>query len=341
MSVKSAIITGVTGQDGAYLAKQLLDDNYSVIGIHQSGRENLWRLDSLRVTDDSKFTLEWIDFSDFSIVSELVQTIEPNQIYNLAAVSSIFEANEDPLTTTKINSFLPIAFLDAIRGSDIETRFFQASSAEIFGDNRNLIQTESTLLAPAGPYAVSKAYAHRMVEHYRDHFGLFACNGIFYNHESPLRGEKFLSKKIITAFVQIASGVREFIEVGNLDAKRDWGYAPEYVSAMRNILSHNQPDTFILCTGSQYSVREFIDIVAKELNIHIRWHGSGMEEKGINKESGEVIVKIHSDYYRPEAHDIRTGDASKASRELNWKARTDLKELCQKLITYELKTKNY
>lgn len=337
MKNKTALITGITGQDGAYLAEQLLQDGFQVIGLHQPKRKKFWRLQELSLLENSRLQLIAHDLSDFESNARLISEYQPDETYNLAAISSLAEAKNNPLNAGRINGFMPVSLLDACLHNGGSGRFFQASSAEIFGPNRAEPQTELTALAPSGPYAISKAYAHRMVQFYREEHGLFACNGVLYNHESPLRGEMFVSRKISSDLIKVLAGHKEFLEIGNLDAKRDWGYARDYAQAMRKMLAADEAQDFILCTGHQETVRNFVTLVCEALDVKIEWHGSGFGEVGINSHTEQVIVKISQQYYRPEKQENTTGIPDKAAQILGWRAQTTLKQLCEMMVEADLR----
>ena len=330
--VKSAIITGISGQDGAYLAARLLDHGYQVHGTIRSPDTALWRLKDLGISTHPNLKIIHHDFTNLDANLTLITRIAPQEFYNLAAVSTIGEANEFPFQTAQVNGFAVVAILEAIRQIGLGIRFFQASSAEIFGANRTNPQTENTRLAPSGSYALAKAYAHQMVELYRELHGVFACNGILYNHESPLRGEQFVSSKIVKGMVAVSRGEVQSVEVGNLNAQRDLGAAHDYVIAMHNMLQAKQAGSYLLCTGKLASVRDFIVLTAGNLAIDIEWVGEGLNETGIDRQTGDVVIQVNEKYYRPEPKNFATGIPEKARTELRWKASTDLNELCAEMV---------
>ncbi len=339
MHSKSALITGVTGQDGAYLAKRLLDDGYCVIGTYHDDNSSFDRLETLEILNHPNLTLQPHDLTHHTQSRELIFRWSPNEVYNLAGVSTIANADLHPLSTSEINALAPVTFLEAIRVHNPKIRFFQASSSEIFGSNRQSIQTESTKLAPSNSYGISKAYAHQMVEFYRDKYGLFASSGILYNHESPLRGLGFVTRKITSGLVNFLNNPDEFIEVGNLNAKRDWGHANDYVEAMTLCLNNETPRDYIISTGKMESVRSFVSLACDALNLKILWEGTGLSEKGIDLATGKTIVQINPKYYRPEPSENKTGTPKMAFDKLGWKATINLRQLCQEMISADLANK--
>jgi GDPmannose 4,6-dehydratase len=335
---KTVLITGITGQDGAYLAQKLIHEGYRVIGTHWQQKPNVWRLEALNILNEPNLILRQHDLEDLQANHQLIQQTMPDEVYNLAAISTLAAADQAPYKTSLINALAPVSFLDAILNTNKNIRFFQASSAEIFGTNRSEIQTEETKLHPANAYALSKAYSHNMVEFYRLKHGLFACNGILYNHESPLRGHEFVTRKITSGLAKLSKNHNEYIEIGNLDAHRDWGHARDYVEAMSLTLSAKTPDTYILSTGRMESVRTFISLACKAMNIPIKWRGSGNDEVGINQDTGHIIVRVNPKYYRPEPSNIATGSPNRAFEQLGWKASVNLTELCNSMVTADLST---
>ncbi|MEM7358810.1 MAG: GDP-mannose 4,6-dehydratase [Pseudomonadota bacterium] len=329
---RSALITGICGQDGAYLAQHLLANGYEVIGTHRSGEPDIWRLEKLAIAAHPKLTLKQLCLSDTTGLNSFITQQRVDEIYNLAAVSTLKQAEENPLLTSQVNGLAPVAMLEAIRRSGRKIRFFQASSAEIYGRNRAQPQTENTPLAPDNVYAVAKAYAHQMVEYYRRHHQIFACNGILYNHESPLRGSEFVTRKISDSMLGIANGSLSCLEIGNLAAQRDWGYAKDYVQAMHKMLSVDQPDSYILSTGKLTTIREFVELAATGVGIRLAWEGAGMDEVGINQANGKKIVVINPKYYRNEDHTTATGNPSKVKAQLAWAATTSVAELCRFML---------
>ncbi len=336
MNNKTALITGVNGQDGAYLSQLLLEKGHTVVGTYRHARPDLWRLEKLGILEHSNLNLVHHDLAKLDKNLGLIQEHHPDEIYNLAAISSLASAENNPYQTSLVNALAPVSFLDAIYQTDKSIRFFQASSAEIFGDNRNQGQTEETALSPANCYAHSKAYSHKMVELYRTKHGLFACNGILYNHESPLRSHEFVSRKITSGLASLSAKTGSYIEIGNLDARRDWGHAMDYVKAMTLSLEAETPDSYIISTGKLESVRTFVSLACSSMGVKIRWEGSGLDEVGINTETDNVIVKVNPKYYRDESTQLAESKPVKAYRELSWKAQHGLKELCESMMSDDL-----
>ena len=335
MARKTALVTGVTGQDGAYLSARLLEHGYRVIGTFSSNRTNFWRLEELEIRNHPNIELRAHELTDGQANSALIRELQPNEIYNLASVSSLAEANRDPLLTGALNGFAPVSMLEAIRQTTPGTRFFQASSAEMFGLNREHTQSEDTPLMPVGPYAATKAYAHQMVQFYRKHYDVFACSGILYNHESPLRGSNFVTQKIVWGLQDVVSGKQSHIEVGNLDAVRDWGYAGDYVAAMHKMLTATTADDYLLCTGTLTSVREFIELSGQVIGLKIKWRHQGLDEIGINSADDSTIIRVNQKYYRTENPLIRTGTYTRALEKLGWRPETSIKEICRLMMSAE------
>lgn len=335
MSRKTAVITGVTGQDGAYLAQQLLNRDYHVVGLHRPGSPNDWRLQQLGIAGNTRLQLTEHELTDDNANQQLIRSLQPDEVYNLAAISSLGEANQAPLKTAMINGAAPVSLLEAIRLHKPDTRFLQASSAEIFGSNRTQPQNEETPLAPTNAYAIAKAHAHRMVEFYRQQHGLFACNAVLYNHESPLRGQAFVTRKITQTLAAIANGSATALEIGNLDAKRDWGFAKDYADAMHRMLLADSADTYLLCTGELNSVRHFVELTCQALAIPIKWQGSGTDEIGINPNTGKTLVTVNPEFYRQEPEAMNTGTPDKIKHQLSWQPNTTLETLCQLMVSAE------
>ena len=333
--MKKALITGITGQDGSYLAELLLDKGYKVHGlIRRSSSFNTGRIDHIinsKIYED-QFFFHHGDLTDASSINRILEKVEPDEIYNLAAQSHVQVSFEMPDYTAQVDALGTLRFLDGIRETRIETKFYQASTSELFGKVLENPQTEKTPFYPRSPYAVAKLYAYWIIVNYREAYDIFACNGILFNHESPRRGETFVTRKITRAVSRIKEGLQETLLLGNLDAKRDWGYAPEYCEGMYLMLQQETPDDFVLATGKQYSVRKFVELAFKELEIDIEWHGKGESEVGVHAISGKKIVKVDSKYYRPTEVDTLLGDASKAKKLLGWEAKTSLDELVKKMV---------
>ena len=327
---KKALITGITGQDGSYLAELLLDKGYEVHGIvRRSSSFNTGRIDHIinDTTLRGKFFFHHGDITDVSNLNRLLEITQPDEIYNLAAQSHVKVSFDLPDYTAQVDALGTLRFLDAIRETRINTRFYQASTSELFGKVSEVPQNENTPFYPRSPYAVAKLYAYWIIVNYREAYNLYACNGILFNHESPRRGETFVTRKITRAASRIKAGIQEKLLLGNLNARRDWGYAPEYVEGMWRVLQQDVPDDYVLATGETHTVREFADHAFKELDIELEWQGTGPEEKGIDKATGKVIVAVNPEYYRPTEVDLLIGDPVKAREKLGWEATIKFEEL--------------
>ena len=354
--MKTALITGITGQDGSYLTELLLEKGYIVHGImRKSSSFNTGRIDHLYNTPEimnKTLFLHYGDLVDTSSLNRLLEKIGPDEIYNLAAQSHVKVSFEVPDYTAQVDALGTLRFLDAIRevGLGKQTKFYQASTSELFGKVQQIPQTEKTPFYPRSPYGVAKLFAYWIIVNYREAYNLFACNGILFNHESPRRGETFVTRKITRAASRIALGIQDKLILGNLNSKRDWGFAPEYCEGMWKILQHNKAEDFVLATGETHTVREFIEIAFKELGIHLEWKGNDETEKGIVGEvikretgdrrsvkeitlkKGDCIIEVSPGYYRPTEVDLLIGDSSKAEKELGWKAKTKFEELVKLMI---------
>jgi GDPmannose 4,6-dehydratase len=341
MAPKRALITGVTGQDGSFLAEFLLDKGYDVHGIKRRASSfNTQRIDHLihdRHTKGSRFFLHYGDMTDSSSLIRVIQEIQPDEIYNLAAQSHVKVSFEEPEYTADSGALGPLRLLEAIRilGLEKKTKFYQASTSELYGKAQETPQRESTPFYPRSPYGVAKLYAHWITVNYREAYGIFACNGILFNHESPVRGETFVTRKIARALTRIHLGLQDTLYLGNLDAKRDWGHARDYVRAMWLILQQEQPEDFVIATGLHHSVRDFVDLAARELGISIQWIGHGLDEKGIDVKTGNSIVRVDPIYFRPAEVENLLGDASKARRNLGWIPHTSFGELVSEMVQAE------
>ena len=344
MSRKKALISGVTGQDGAYLARLLLDKGYEVHGIKRRASSfNTQRIDGIYDDprdDDISFALHYGDMTDSSNVMRLVQEIEPDEIYNLAAQSHVQVSFETAEYTANVDAFGTLRFLEAIRtlGMQEKTRFYQASTSELFGKTQTVPQNEMTPFYPRSPYGVSKLYAYWITVNYREAYGMHASNGILFNHESPMRGETFVTQKIAMAAANIETGKQEKLYLGNLDAKRDWGHAKEFVDGMHAIINHHEGDDFVLATGRTETVRRFVELAFAELDREIVWSGQGVDEIGKDAATGDVLIEIDPRYFRPaEVHHL-IGDASKAKEKLGWEAKIGLEELVTEMVQAALET---
>lgn len=340
--MKKALITGVTGQDGAYLAEFLLDKGYEVHGMkRRTSLFNTDRIDRLYQDPHEKgrrFILHHGDMTDTSSLLHLVQQVQPEEIYNLAAQSHVAVSFEEPEYTADSDALGALRLLEAIRilGLEKRTRFYQASTSELYGLVRETPQTETTPFYPRSPYAVAKLYAYWITVNYREAYGIFACNGILFNHESPVRGETFVTRKITRAMARIKLGLQDCLYLGNLDAKRDWGHARDYVEMMWLMLQQKKPQDYVIATGEQHSVRAFVDAAAAELGINITWTGKGVEERG-HDASGKVIVSVDPRYFRPTEVQSLLGDATKAREDLGWKPRITFDELVAEMVREDLK----
>ena len=340
--MKTALISGVTGQDGAYLASFLLRKGYAVHGVkRRSSLFNTARIDGLYEDlheKDPHFFLHYGDLTDASNLIRIIQQVRPDEIYNLAAQSHVKVSFETPEYTANSDALGTLRLLEAIRilGLEGHTRFYQASTSELFGKVRETPQTETTPFYPRSPYAAAKLYAYWITVNYREAYGIFASNGILFNHESELRGETFVTRKITRAAARIALGLQDKTWLGNLDAKRDWGHAEDYVEAMWRILQHDRPDNFVIATGETHSVREFATLAFKEAGMEIEWRGSGLDEVGVDAGTGRVLVEVDPRYFRPTEVDLLLGDPSKAERELGWKRKVSFLDLVRRMVRYDL-----
>jgi GDPmannose 4,6-dehydratase len=343
-SKKTALITGVTGQDGAYLAEFLLDKGYEVHGIkRRTSLFNTDRIDHLYQdphVKDRRFTLHHGDMTDSSSLVRIIQQVQPDEIYNLAAQSHVKVSFETPEYTANSDALGTLRLLEAIRilGMEKRTRFYQASTSELYGLVQETPQSETTPFYPRSPYAAAKLYAYWITVNYREAYGMFACNGILFNHESPIRGETFVTRKITRAVAAIELGLQKKLYLGNLDAKRDWGHARDYVEGMWRIMQHAVPEDFVLATGETHSVREFVELSFAETGRRIRWQGSGVEEKGIDEKTGAVLVEIDPAYFRPTEVDLLLGNPAKARDKLGWTHTTTFLQLVADMVAADLKT---
>ncbi len=340
---KVALITGVTGQDGAYLAEFLLNKGYIVHGIKRRASSfNTARVDHLYRDpheDDVRFFLHHGDLTDSSSLIRIIQQVQPDEIYNLAAQSHVAVSFEEPEYTANSDALGALRVLEAIRilGLEKKTRFYQASTSELYGLVQEIPQKESTPFYPRSPYAVAKLYAYWITVNYREAYGIYACNGILFNHESPVRGENFVTRKITRALARIKLGLQKQIYLGNLDAKRDWGHARDYVEVQWLMLQQEKPEDFVIATGVQYSVRDFVNAAAEELGMKVLWEGSGVDEKGYDVD-GNCIVSVDPRYFRPTEVETLLGDASKAKEKLGWQPKTTFEELVKEMVHEDLKS---
>jgi len=335
--MKKAIITGITGQDGSYLAELLLEKGYEVHGLkRRSSSFNTSRIEHLIGTPH--FFLHDSDMTDSTNLVRLVKEIQPDEVYNLAAQSHVKVSWDCPEFTAETDAVGTLRMLEAIRVNGLEkkTKFYQASTSELFGLIQEPVQSEKTPFYPRSPYGVAKLYAYWIVVNYRESFGMFACNGILFNHESPRRGETFVTRKITMAAARISLGTQDKLYLGNLNAKRDWGHAKDYVEGMWRILQNDKADDFVLATGVTTSIRDFVTMTFKELGIEIEWKGTGVDEKGIDKKTGKVIVEVDPQYFRPAEVELLLGNPAKAKAKLGWKPTYDLAALCKEMVAYDL-----
>ncbi|KXA95359.1 GDP-D-mannose dehydratase [candidate division MSBL1 archaeon SCGC-AAA259E19] len=334
--MKKAFITGITGQDGSYLTELLLDKGYEVHGIiRRASTFNTQRIDDVYQDpheEDRRLYLHYGDMIDASNLSRLIERIEPDEIYNLAAQSHVAVSFEQPEYTTNTNALGTLRLLDAIKEARVDTRFYQASTSEMYGEAKESPQDEETPFNPRSPYACSKVFAHWITKNYREAYDLYACCGVLFNHESPRRGKRFVTRKISRAVAKIDAGLQDKVYLGNLDAKRDWGYAPEYVEAMWQMLNRDGPEDYVIATGEAHSVREFAEIAFSHAGYDIEWEGEGADERGVDRNSGDVLVEVDPRYYRPADVDVLVGDASKATEELGWRHETDFEELVKIMV---------
>ena len=331
--LRTALITGITGQDGAYLTELLLNKGYRVYGaFRRTSSVNFWRLDELRMREHENFELVEYDLTDQGGTIRLVDRIEPDEIYNLAAQSFVGVSFEQPATTAHITGLGAVHLLEAIRVINPRIKFYQASTSELYGKVEAIPQNEETRFHPRSPYGVAKLYAHWMTINYRESYDIFGTCGILFNHESPLRGKEFVTRKITDAVARISLGWREVLELGNLNAKRDWGYAKEYVEGMWRMMQADNPDTFVLATGRTESVRDFVTMAFKSVGTELAWEGAGVRERGRDTKTGRELVRINPKFYRPAEVDLLIGDSTKAQRELGWRAETTLEMLCDMMV---------
>lgn len=344
MSTKSALITGVTGQDGAYLAKSLLNKGYTVHGVkRRSSSFNTGRIDDVYVDPhetDTRFFLHYGDMTDSTNLIRLIQETQPDEIYNLAAQSHVQVSFETPEYTANADAIGTLRILEAMRilGLEKRTRFYQASTSELYGLVQEVPQKETTPFYPRSPYAAAKLYAYWITVNYREAYGMYACNGILFNHESPIRGETFVTRKITRAVASIKLGRQKMLYLGNLDAKRDWGHAQDYVEGMWRMLQQDEPDDFVLATGKTHAVREFVELAFSEIGIPVGWKGEGVDEIGYNAKTGDEIVKIDPHYFRPTEVDLLLGDPSKARGKLGWSHTTPFRQLVREMVNADLVT---
>jgi len=335
---KSAIVTGISGQDGAYLAENLLDRGYTVYGTYRrTSSVNFWRIDELGISNHPQLKLVEYDLTDMGSAIRLIETSEATEVYNLAAQSFVGVSFDQPITTGQITGLGAAYLLEAIRTVNKDIRFYQASTSEMFGKVQAIPQREDTPFYPRSPYGVAKLYAHWLTVNYRESFGIFGTSGILFNHESPLRGREFVTRKITDTVAKIAQGKAELLELGNLDAKRDWGYAKDYVEGMRLMLQHDVPDTYVLATNRTETVRHFVELAFAQAGISLEWSGKEENEIGVDPRSGKTRVRINPAFYRPAEVDLLIGDPGKAERDLGWKPHVQLEELARLMVEADMR----
>jgi GDPmannose 4,6-dehydratase len=335
---KRAVVTGITGQDGAYLTQLLLNKGYHVYGTYRrTSSVNFWRLDELGIAGHENLHLVEYDLTDLSSTIRLLERAEALEVYNLAAQSFVGVSFEQPITTAEITGVGALNLLEAIRTVDASIRFYQASTSEMFGKVQAVPQSESTPFYPRSPYGVAKLFAHWSTINYRESYNIFGASGILFNHESPLRGKEFVTRKITDAIARIKLGQQQVLELGNLDAKRDWGHAAEYVEGMWRMLQADEPDTFVLATGRTETVREFVQLACNAAGIKVQFEGAGESEIGVDTETGNTIVRVNPAFYRPAEVDLLVGDASKAANVLGWQPKTTLEALCNEMVEADLR----
>ena len=337
---KKALITGITGQDGSYLAELLLEKGYDVHGIiRRSSSFNTGRIDHLYNNSEvsgKRFFLHYGDVTDTSNLNRLLEKTEPDEIYNLAAQSHVKVSFEVPEYTAEVDGIGTLRFLDAIRETGLKTKFYQASTSELFGKVQEIPQKETTPFYPRSPYGVAKLYGYWIIVNYREAYNIFACNGILFNHESPRRGETFVTRKITLAAARIKLGLQEKLTLGNFNARRDWGYAPEFVEGMWRMLQQKEPQDFVLATGEMHTVREFTELAFQEIGIPLEWRGEGGQEVGVDNATGKVLIAVDPRYYRPTEVELLIGDPSKAKRILGWEPKIKFSELVKLMAKADL-----
>lgn len=333
-----AVVTGITGQDGAYLAELLLSKGYKVFGTYRrTSSVNFWRIEELGIENDPNLELVEYDLTDLASSVRLLQKTGAKEIYNLAAQSFVGVSFDQPVTTAKITGIGALNLLEAIRIVDPSIRFYQASTSEMFGKVQAVPQTETTPFYPRSPYGVAKLYAHWMTINYRESYGIFGSSGILFNHESPLRGREFVTRKITDSVAKIKLGKLDTIALGNLDAKRDWGFAKEYVEGMWRMLQADKADTYVLATNRTETVRDFVRMAFKAAGIDVEFSGKEEDEVAVNTATGKTVVRVDPSFYRPAEVDLLIGDPAKATRELGWQPKTSLEELCQMMVEADLR----
>ncbi|MBI2357067.1 GDP-mannose 4,6-dehydratase [Candidatus Dojkabacteria bacterium] len=333
---KKALVTGITGQDGAWLSKLLIDKGYEVYGAsRRNSNRNMYGLKYLGIED--KVKIVDFDLLDYSNIHDVITSIQPDEIYNLAAQSFVAASFKQPISTSMIDGIGVAYILDIVKTFLPKTKIYQASTSELYGKVQETPQTEKTPLYPRSPYGVAKQYAHWMMINYRESYDIFATCGILFNHESELRGKEFVTRKITDHVAKYSLGNKAELRIGNLDSSRDWGYAKDYVEGMYMMMQHETPDTFVLATGETHSIRDFTNYSFNAINVEVRWEGKGVEEKGYDSKTGELLVVVDPSYFRPAEVDILTGDASKAKKVLGWEPKTKLDQLVKIMVEHDIK----
>lgn len=335
--MKKALITGITGQDAAYLAELLLEKGYKVFGTYRrTSSTNFWRIEELGIESDPNLELLEYDLIDLSSAYRIISEVEPDEIYNLAAQSFVGVSFTQPIATAQITGIGALNLLEAIRSIDPNIRFYQASTSEMFGKVQAIPQNEETPFHPRSPYGVAKVFAHWATLNYQESYNMFATSGILFNHESPLRGKEFVTRKITDTVAKIYLGKQDSLELGNMDAKRDWGFAKEYVDGMYRMLQIDEPGTFVLATNKTQTVRDFVSLAFNAIDVNIVWEGKEQNEIGKDNKTGKTLIKVNPKFYRPAEVELLIGDASKANEKLNWEPKTTLKELCDMMVKKDI-----
>ena len=336
--MKTAVVTGVTGQDGAYLAQLLLEKGYRVFGTYRrTSSVNFWRIQELGIHDHPQLSLVEYDLTDLGSSIRLLEGAQADEVYNLAAQSFVGVSFDQPVTTAQITGLGALTLLEAIRMVDPKIRFYQASTSEMFGKVQAVPQVEDTPFHPRSPYGVAKLFAHWITVNYRESYGIFGSSGILFNHESPLRGLEFVTRKITDCVARISMGKAQVLELGNLDAKRDWGYAKEYVDGMWRMLQADEADTYVLATNRTETVRDFVQMAFDAIDTRIDWKGSGIDETGVCARSGRTLVRVNPKFYRPAEVELLIGDPAKAKAKLGWEATTPVEDLCRMMVEADLR----
>lgn len=337
--MKTALITGVSGQDGSYLAELLVEKGYKVYGLNRR-KSKLENSNLVNIINNENFILVDGDLSEVNRLNSIVKDLKPDEIYNLAAQSFVPYSWTHPIYTCDVNALGVIRLLEAIKHYSPNSRFYQASSSEIFGKVNEFSENELTYHYPRSPYGCSKSFGFNITRNYRESFNLFCCNGILFNHESERRGLQFVTRKITRTVAEINAGISDKLILGNLDAKRDWGYSPDYVEAMWIMLQQNKPDDYVIATGEEHTVKEFVELAFKEIDIHLNWNGKGVQEKGFDRNTQNILVESTKEFYRPAEVDILRGDPSKAEKKLGWKPKVSFHDMIKKMVSYDLKQLN-